>query len=88
MIKRGCLVLLHSSGETLILLGIIVLEVDLKLHSLKELSLFLLGALLDLLDGLVEQIPGHLTVVFGWAEEGMGNSKTRKERKKKTWSQT
>ena len=42
---------LHGSAETLVLLGVIVLQTDLQLDSLLELALLGLGALQHSCDG-------------------------------------
>lgn len=54
--------LLHSATETLILLGVIVLEADLELDRLAEVALLVLGALQHAVDALVQGVPRHLAV--------------------------
>lgn len=49
-----------GAGETLVLLGIVVLQTDLQVHGLHELAGFVLGALEDMVDSLVESIPSNL----------------------------
>ena len=49
--------ILDSSRETLVLLGIIILQVDLKFNRLCELSLFGIQSILqDIVDGLAERV--------------------------------
>merc|ERR1711915_592932 len=45
---------LHSATETLVLLGVIVLEADLELDRLAEVALLVLGALEDAINALVQ----------------------------------
>lgn len=52
---------LHGTTETLVFLGIIVLQTDLKLHSLCELPILLLSGSGNLSDGLPEDIALKLT---------------------------
>ena len=53
--RSGCRNVLDGAGETLVLLGIVVLEADLEVDGLLELALLgLLGVLEDLLDALEE----------------------------------
>mmetsp|Transcript_15986 Transcript_15986/g.28434 ORF Transcript_15986/g.28434 Transcript_15986/m.28434 type:complete len:238 (-) Transcript_15986:94-807(-) len=47
---------LHGAAETLVLLGIIVLQTDLQLNGLSELPLLLLGSFQDGLDSVLEGI--------------------------------
>ncbi len=52
---------LDSAGETLVLLGVVVLQADLQVHRLGELpDLGLLGVLEHLIDALIELLLGHL----------------------------
>ena len=50
-----------GTAETLVLLGIIVLQGDLQLYRLGELSLLLLRASDDSLHALIERVPSDLT---------------------------
>merc|ERR1719357_706071 len=52
---------LHGSGETLVLLGVVVLQTNLEVNSLEELPLLLLGGREDGIDALIECLLGHLT---------------------------
>lgn len=52
--------ILDRAGETLVLLGIVVLESDLEFHGLQEAALLRLGALQDGIHRLVQSITGHL----------------------------
>ena len=54
---------LDAAGETLVLLGIVVLEADLELDSLSELLLVLLGVLEEAVDGLKENFAGNLAAL-------------------------
>lgn len=47
---------LDSAAETLVLLGIVVLEADLELHGLEEVALLLLRLGEQLIDALVENV--------------------------------
>lgn len=49
-----------GSAETLVLLGIVVLETDLELNGLAELALLLLRSLDDLGDRLIQEIARDL----------------------------
>ncbi|GMT00836.1 hypothetical protein PENTCL1PPCAC_23010, partial [Pristionchus entomophagus] len=49
-----------GSAETLVLLGIVVLETDLELHSLTELALLLLRSLEDLSDSFIQELARDL----------------------------
>jgi hypothetical protein len=51
--------------ETLVLLGIVLLEADLQLDGLGELAGLVLGALKDLLDAVAEGVGGELAVGEG-----------------------
>ena len=52
--------ILDSSGETLVLLGVVVLQADLEVHRLHELPLLLGAALQHGLDALIELVTGNL----------------------------
>ena len=52
---------LDGSRETLVLLGIVVLEADLEIDGLDELAVLLLGLLEDGLDALEEGFLRHFT---------------------------
>ena len=53
--------ILDGAGETLVLLGVVVLQADLEVHRLHELPL-LLGATLEYgLDALIKLVTGHFT---------------------------
>ena len=52
--------ILDGAGETLVLLGVVVLEADLEVHRLHELPLLLGAALEHILDALVELVTGNL----------------------------
>merc|ERR1719449_158389 len=52
---------LHSSGETLVLLGVVVLQTNLEVNSLEELPLLLLGGREHGIDTLIECFLRHLT---------------------------
>lgn len=54
--------LLDSTTKTLVFLGIVVLEGNLKLHGLGEFTLFLLRALEYTPNGLIQGVPRYLTV--------------------------
>jgi len=60
---------LDGAGETLVLLGVVVLEADLEVHRLEELPLLLLGAGLDGHHALPQDLSGNL------AHDGMCSSK-------------
>jgi hypothetical protein len=51
--------------ETLVLLGVILLEADLQLDGFGELAGLVLGALKDLLDAVAEGVGGELAVGEG-----------------------
>ena len=53
--------ILDGSGETLVLLGIVVLEADLEVNSLGELPLLVLAVLEDSVDTLIKSVTGDLT---------------------------
>ena len=48
--------ILDGAGETLVLLGVVVLEANLEVHRLHELPLLLGAALKHVLDALVELV--------------------------------
>jgi hypothetical protein len=52
---------LHRAAETLVFLGVIILETNLKLHGLRELAVLLLSTRGDGGDGLTEDIALKLT---------------------------
>ena len=52
----GKMIILDGARETLVLLGIIVLQDDLEFHRLLELPLFLLTVLEHIGNGVVQQI--------------------------------
>merc|ERR1719500_1531584 len=52
---------LHSSGETLVLLGVVVLQTDLEINSFQKLPLLLLGGSEHGVDTLVERLLGDFT---------------------------
>ena len=53
--------ILDGSGETLVLLWIVVLEADLEVNSLGELPLLVLAVLEDSVDTLIQSVTGDLT---------------------------
>ena len=53
--------ILDGAGETLVLLGVVVLEANLEVHRFNELPLLLGAALEHVLDALVELVTRHLT---------------------------
>ena len=53
--------ILDGSGETLVLLWIVVLEADLEVNSLGELSLLVLAVLEDSVDTLIKSVTRDLT---------------------------
>lgn len=53
---------LHGATETLVLLGIVVLQTDLKLHGLRELAILLLRVGQNLGDHLPKRLALKLTV--------------------------
>ena len=53
--------ILDGSGETLVLLWIVVLEADLEVNSLGELPLLVLAVLEDSVDTLIKSVTGDLT---------------------------
>ena len=55
--------ILDGAGETLVLLGVVVLEADLEVDTLKELPGLLLGALLDGLHALAEDFCWYLAII-------------------------
>ena len=55
--------ILDGAGETLVLLGVVVLEADLKVDALEELPGLLLGALPDGLHALPEDLCWYLTEI-------------------------
>merc|ERR1719495_748701 len=61
VLELGDVFQLDCSGESLVLLGIVVLEADLKVHSLSELPLLLLAVLEHGGHGLVQSVTGDLT---------------------------
>merc|ERR1740137_150231 len=52
---------LDSSGETLVLLGVVVLKTDLEVHGLCELPFFVLGMLQDIAYALVQSFLRNFT---------------------------
>merc|ERR1711963_1144713 len=52
---------LHGSGESLVLLRVVILEANLEVDSLGELPLLLLTVLQDSLDALVQSFTGNFT---------------------------
>lgn len=69
----------NGSGETLLLVGIVVLEANLELDGLEEVALLVGGSLKDVSDGLVEDVAGDLAVVGNNVEQ-----KRKMARKKKS----
>lgn len=60
--RSGCGNVLDGAGETLVLLGVVVLEADLEVDGLHKLPLLgLLGVLQHLLHALVQGLLAHLT---------------------------
>ena len=53
--------ILDGAGETLVLLGVVVLEADLEVHGLEKLPLLLVGPGLHGGHALLEDFPRHLT---------------------------
>ena len=53
--------ILDGAGETLVLLGVVVLQADLEVHRLHELPLLLGATLENGLDALIELVTGHFT---------------------------
>merc|ERR1719312_1301454 len=64
VLELGHVLQLDGSGETLILLGIIVLEADLEVHSLGELPLLVLAVLEDSVHSLIQSVTGDLTHLY------------------------
>ena len=56
--------ILDGSGETLVLLWIVVLEADLEVNSLGELPLLVLAVLEDSVDTLIQSVTGDLTHLY------------------------
>ena len=52
--------ILDCARETLVLLGIIILQTNLDLHRLQEVPLLLGRVLEDAIDALVKSVPGYL----------------------------
>ena len=52
----GKMIILDGARETLVLLGIIVLQDDLEFNSLQKLPLLVLAGLEHIADGLVQQL--------------------------------
>ena len=52
--------ILDGAGETLVLLGVVVLEADLEVHGLHELPLLVRAGLQHILDTLIESVTRNL----------------------------
>ncbi|GMT29538.1 hypothetical protein PFISCL1PPCAC_20835, partial [Pristionchus fissidentatus] len=59
-VRLGDVLQSDGSGETLVLLGVVVLQTDLELDGLTELALLLLSSLDDLRDGLIQEVARDL----------------------------
>lgn len=51
--------ILDGAAETLVLLGIIILQTDLNFHCFQEVSLLFLGVIQHSINALVESVSGH-----------------------------
>merc|ERR1719378_83609 len=61
VLELGHVLQLDGSGETLVLLWIVILEADLEVHGLGELPLLVLAVLEDSVDTLIQSVTGDLT---------------------------
>ncbi|GMR53969.1 hypothetical protein PMAYCL1PPCAC_24164, partial [Pristionchus mayeri] len=65
-VRLGDVLQSDGSAETLVLLGIVVLQTDLELDGLTELALLLLRSLEDLSDGLIQELARDLAGRHGY----------------------